>query len=107
MQFSTIGVAVVLSLIAVASLNAQSAVRELQDLVGARVIDVAPELEKRGYELAGVARGTEFWRKSSQCIRVSNAYGRVLKVAESKVTECDKAAANKPKAPLPTSPEKK
>jgi hypothetical protein len=89
MQFSTIGLAVVLSLIAVASLHAQSAVRELQDLVGARVIDVAPELEKRGYQLAGAARGMEFWRKSSQCIRVNVAYARVLKVAEAKVTECD------------------
>ena len=49
MHFSAIGLASVLSLIAVATLDAQSAVRELQDLVGARVIDVTSELEKRGY----------------------------------------------------------
>ena len=103
MQFSTIGLAVVLTLSAVAILNAQSAARELQDLVGARVIDVAPELEKRGYERAGAERALEFWRKSSQCIGVSIAYGRVLKVAAEKVSDCDKAAANKPTAPRPTS----
>jgi hypothetical protein len=102
MQFSTIGLAVVLPLIVVASLSAQSAVRELQDLVAARVVDVKPELEKRGYELAGVQRATEFWRKSNQCIRLGLDDGRVVKVVTATVTECDKVAANKPKTPQPT-----
>jgi hypothetical protein len=102
MRFSTFRVAVVLLLFAVASLDAQSDVAELKDLVGARPMDVASELEKRGYELAGVERSTEFWRKSSQCIRVNLAYGRVLKVASERATNCDKAAANNATAPRPT-----
>jgi hypothetical protein len=101
MEFSKLRLAVVLLLFAVASLDAQSAVAELQDLAGARQIDVASELEKRGYERAGVERATEFWRKPGQCIRLGLAYGRVLKVASTKATDCDKTAANKPAAPQP------
>ena len=106
MHFSAIGLASVLSLIAVATLDAQSAVRELQDLVGARVIDVTSELEKRGYERAGVERATEFWRKSSQCVRLGLGDGRVVRVVTANVTECDKVAANKPKVATnkPTAP---
>ncbi len=102
MHFCTIGFIGVFSLIAAATLDAQSAVRELQDLVGARVIDVTHELEKRGYERAGAERSTEFWKKSNQCIRLGLDDGRVMRVVTATVAECDKVSANKPKAPPPT-----
>ena len=82
--------------------TAQAPVVELKDLIGARVRDAEPQLEQRGYALAGTARGIEYWRKDKQCVQMNFANLRVTGIVTATLGACDKAAANKPTAPPPS-----
>jgi hypothetical protein len=69
---------------------------------------VETALTSRGYAFLGPGEGArsdfQYWRErqTSQCVGVRYRDNRVTAVVHAANAECEKAAANKPKAPAPT-----
>jgi hypothetical protein len=96
------------SLLAGASLAAEEPVPALQDLMGAKGVWVETALTGRGYAFLGRGEGGrsdfQYWREpqTAKCVGVRYRDNRVTAVVHAANAECEKAAANKPKAPAPT-----
>ena len=91
-----------------AGLAADEPVPALQDLIGAKGASVETALTSRGYTFLGLGEGaqsgSQYWRapQTGQCVGVRYDNNRVTAVVHAPNAECEKAAANKPKAPAPT-----
>jgi hypothetical protein len=96
------------SLLAGAALAADEPVPALQELMGAKGASVETSLTRRGYAFLGRGEGTrsdfQYWREpqTAKCVGVRYRDNRVTAVVHAANAECEKAAANKPKAPAPT-----
>jgi hypothetical protein len=96
------------SLLRGASLAADEPVPALQDLMGAKGASVETSLTGRGYTFLGQGEGArsdfQYWREpqTAKCVGVRYRDNRVTAVVHAANAECEKAAANKPKAPAPT-----
>jgi uncharacterized protein len=96
-----------LSVLAGVALAADEPVLALQDLMGAKGASVETAMTNRGYAYQGRGQAArsdfEYWRepKTNRCIGVRYRDNRAQAVAHASITECDKAAANKPTAPAP------
>jgi hypothetical protein len=102
------GTALAVSLLAVAALAADEPVPSLQNLMGAKGASVETALTSRGYAYLGRGEGArsdfEYWREpqTGKCVSVRYRDNRVQAVVHAPNAECERAAANKPKAPAPS-----
>jgi hypothetical protein len=96
------------SLLAGVSLAVDEPVPALQDLMGAKGASVETNLTGRRYTFLGQGEGArsdfQYWREpqTSKCVGVRYRDNRVTAVVHAANAECERAAANKPKAPAPT-----
>ena len=107
-RFSGHAAVFAVSLLAGASLAADEPVPALQDLMGAKGASVETSLTGKGYTFLGRGEGTrsdfQYWREpqTAKCVGVRYRNNSVTAVIHAPNAECEKAAANKPKAPAPT-----